>query len=228
MSRVPAGPQWMLRSADRSRGPVSTGANGVRETREGSEGKERDRFRDLYEANYGRILGYALRRGASADDAADVVAETFLVAWRRFEEVPEGEEARGWLYGVARRVLGNHRRGALRRARLTTRVAEEIARLDRLAAPTLDGVDARLAFQALRPADREVLGLSMWEKLGTADLAAALGCSPNAAKIRLHRARRRLVRELNRRGVDLKPGESPGHVNYWWIVVPKSGGIRDD
>lgn len=44
-------------------------------------------------------------------DAADAVAETFLVAWRRLPEVPSGEEARPWLYGVARRTLANQRLG---------------------------------------------------------------------------------------------------------------------
>lgn len=195
----------------------------MREMREGSEGKERNRFRELYQANYERILGYALRRGASAEDAADVAAETFLVAWRRLEQVPAGEEARSWLYGVARRVLGNHRRGVLRRAKLTGRLAEDIARFDRLATPTPDGVGARSAFEALRPADREILGLATWEGLGTAELAAALGCSPNAAKIRLHRARRRLLRELARHGVDLKPDASSGHVGHRWTVDSQDG-----
>src|SRR5256714_11167773 len=76
-----------------------------------------ERFRSLYEANYHLILGYALRR-ADAADAADVVAETFTTAWRRLRDVPEGEEARLWLYGVARRVLANQRRAERRRLRL--------------------------------------------------------------------------------------------------------------
>jgi RNA polymerase sigma-70 factor (ECF subfamily) len=116
----------------------------------------------------------------------------------------------------------------LRRARLATRVAEEIAQLDRLAVPIPDGVGARSAFQALPPADREVLALATWEGLGTVELAAALRCSPNAAKIRLHRARRRLIRELARHGVDLKPDDSTGHVGYRRTVVPHEGGMRGD
>lgn len=67
-----------------------------------------DRFRVLYAAHLNAILGYALRRVAAPEDAADVVAETFLIAWRRCADVPPGGEARLWLYGVARRVLANH------------------------------------------------------------------------------------------------------------------------
>ena len=77
------------------------------------EDERSTRFRELYEANYERILGYALRR-VGHPDALDVVAETFTVAWRRLGRVPDGDEARLWLYGTARRVLANHERGAPR------------------------------------------------------------------------------------------------------------------
>jgi DNA-directed RNA polymerase specialized sigma24 family protein len=160
-----------------------------------------------------------MRRGASAEDAADVVAETFLVAWRRLEHVPSGEAARPWIYGVARRVMANHRRGVLRQTRLAARLAQEIAPFE--PSPPPDGVAALAAFRALRAADREILGLATWEGLGTAELAAALGCSPNAAKIRLHRARRRLARELVRFGVDVKPDRSSGHVHQEGVTAPQ-------
>jgi RNA polymerase sigma factor (sigma-70 family) len=179
---------------------------------------QRARFQELYQAHFARILGYAMRRGASAEDAADVVAETFLVAWRRLEQVPSGEAARPWIYGVARRVMANHRRGALRQTLLAARLAREITPFE--PSPPNDGVDALAAFRALRPADREILGLASWEGLGTTELAAALGCSPNAAKIRLHRARRRLARELVRLGVDVKPDRSSGHVHQEGVTAP--------
>src|SRR5262249_20567887 len=83
------------------------------------------RFRVLYEENYERILGYALRRVEPAD-ALDVVAETFTVAWRRLTQVPAGDDARLWLYGTARRVVANHNRATRRRARLYGRLAEEV------------------------------------------------------------------------------------------------------
>lgn len=64
-----------------------------------------ERFRELYSAHVDAVLGYSLRRVGRREDAGDIVAETFLVAWRRLADVPEGEGARLWLYGVARRTL---------------------------------------------------------------------------------------------------------------------------
>lgn len=66
-----------------------------------------DEFAEVYAATYKPLLGYALRRCDSPEDAADVVAETFTIAWRRATDMPAGPQARLWLYGVARRVLAN-------------------------------------------------------------------------------------------------------------------------
>ena len=156
-----------------------------------------ERFRSLYEANYHLILGYALRR-ADAADAADVVAETFTTAWRRLRDVPEGEEARLWLYGVARRVLANQRRAERRRLRLAGRLREE-SRIAPSAGtePSVER-DVRSAFSRLRPEDRELLSLTAWEGLDPGEIARVLRCSRNAARIRLHRARRRFADELER------------------------------
>ncbi|GAA1687711.1 hypothetical protein GCM10009733_100470 [Nonomuraea maheshkhaliensis] len=78
-------------------------------------GSEPARFEAVYRATYGLIMAYAARRCHSPQDAADVVAETFAIAWRRLGEVPEGERAILWLYGVARKVLANHYRVEVRR-----------------------------------------------------------------------------------------------------------------
>ncbi|HEX6780986.1 MAG TPA: sigma-70 family RNA polymerase sigma factor [Solirubrobacterales bacterium] len=153
------------------------------------------RFRRLY-ADHGReILGYALRRVSDPEDAADVVAETFLVAWRRADEVPPGEQARLWLYGVARRALANQRRGERRRERLGERLRADLA--PALAEPPDPPDPAVLAaLESLEPEDREVLRLSAWEELSPSEVAKALGISAVAARSRLHRARRRLRRAL--------------------------------
>jgi RNA polymerase sigma-70 factor (ECF subfamily) len=78
----------------------------------------RERFRLIYEANYTRILAYALRRTASPEDAADIVSETFATAWRRLDDLPAGDETPLCLYGAARRLLANHRRQEHQRGRL--------------------------------------------------------------------------------------------------------------
>src|SRR6185312_15825885 len=88
---------------------------------------QRDRFEAVYDAYYPAIHQYAARRTSSPDDTADVISETFLTAWRRIGDVPEGERALLWLYGVARRVLANQQRGASRRAGLAERLRDELA-----------------------------------------------------------------------------------------------------
>jgi RNA polymerase sigma-70 factor (ECF subfamily) len=154
------------------------------------------RFESLYAANRAPILGYSLRRTASPDDAADILAETFLAAWRRLEELPAGDDARLWLYGVARRVLANHYRGERRRSALAGRLRAELA--DSYVPPEFDGETARIA-EALRrlpERQRELLALNAWEGLDYGEIAVVLGCSRNAVRIRLHRARASLAAEL--------------------------------
>lgn len=161
------------------------------------------RFRKLY-ADHGReILAYALRRVGDPEDAADVLAETFLVAWRRSADIPVGPEARLWLYGVARRTLANHRRGELRRARLNERLRAELADAISDWTPPEDGAgEAIAALGRLDPRDRELLRLTAWEELSPRQAATVLGLSAVAARSRLHRARRRLRRELENCGTD--------------------------
>ena len=155
------------------------------------------RFEQVYAVHHAAILGYALRRTGNADDAADVIAETFLTAWRRIGDIPAGEAARPWLYGVARRVLANQRRGEQRRTALGERLRSELAAepFHRDPPPGLDGLAA--AFRRLGDADREILALAGWEDLDAGQIAVVLGCSRNAARIRLHRARRRLAAALH-------------------------------
>jgi RNA polymerase sigma-70 factor (ECF subfamily) len=166
------------------------------------------RFEALYTANHAPILGFALRRTASPDDAADILAETFLTAWRRLDELPQGDDARLWLYGVARRVLANYYRGERRRSSLADRLRAELAGAH--TPPEFDGESAKLA-EALRRLPRqhrEVLALNAWEGLDYGEIATVLGCSRNAIRIRLHRARTRLAAELAA-GQDQKLSDHP-------------------
>jgi RNA polymerase sigma factor (sigma-70 family) len=171
---------------------VSKGAT-LRYPQPGGPDERRHRFEELYAANCGPILGYVLRRTDNPDDAADVIAETFLTAWRRLDAVPPGDEARLWLYGVARRVLANHRRGERRRAVLADRLRAELTANYRPAQYTGELAGFAAAFRTLPEADRELLALVGWEGLDPGQAAEVLGCSRNAVRIRLHRARRRLA-----------------------------------
>ena len=152
-----------------------------------------ERFARLYGDHFDAVLGYALRRTDRAEDAADVVAETFLVAWRRLRHVPDDPAARPWLYGTARRVLANQRRGDRRRTRLGERLRRDLA----LAVPDLsdavvvhDAVDAAMA--RLSGRDQEVLRLHLWERLESREIAEVLGLPVTVVRPRLSRARARL------------------------------------
>ena len=166
------------------------------------------RFTTLYDAYYHRILGYAQRR-ILGDDAVDIVAETFAIAWRRLDDVPQGEPALYWLYATARRVLANHRRAESRRATLTNAIANEPLLA---ASPAASGESRHVAaaLAQLREPDREFLLLVAWEGLDAAGVAAILRCSRNAARIRLHRARRRFGQALA--AVDEAKRHDRGHV----------------
>lgn len=159
-----------------------------------NSGDQREqRFRVLYDAHFDAILGFALRRTQRAEDAADVTSETFLVAWRRLAHVPQGEAARPWLYGVARRQLANQRRGELRRRRLGERLRRDL----RLVVPDISDavvqdhtVDAAMAQLSAR--DEEVLQLHLWEGLESREIAEVLGLPASVVRPRLSRARARL------------------------------------
>ncbi|GAA1012760.1 DNA-directed RNA polymerase sigma-70 factor [Acrocarpospora pleiomorpha] len=169
---------------------------------EGCDVGLRQRFEELYLAHYPDLLAYVRRRTDSPDDAADAIAETFTTAWRRIDELPAGPQARLWLYGVARRVLANQRRGESRRSALALRLREELTVWDE-GTPITDQDTVRAAFGRLSPDDRELLSLVSWEGLTAPEIATVFGCSHGAVRIRLHRARKRLARELDSAGLDL-------------------------
>jgi RNA polymerase sigma-70 factor, ECF subfamily len=153
------------------------------------------------------VLAYALRRTDRAT-AEEVVAEVFLVAWRRSERVPADDPVL-WLYGVARRLLANERRAVRRREALHTALGA-LARDRTAAAPAAPASSTlRTALAALRPADREVLMLTAWEELDGAQAATVLGCSVAAVHTRLHRARGRLAVELARAEAGAEPDVPP-------------------
>ncbi len=152
-----------------------------------------NRFGRLYREQGRAILAYALRRVKDPEDAADVVAETFLVAWRRLDEVPIDAGARLWLFAVAHRVIANLHRAERRRTRLGDRLAESLrTELATRPAPAGEAAKALRAMGDLGDDDRELLLLVSWEELSPGEAAKVLGISSLAARSRLHRARRRL------------------------------------
>ncbi|MGH8873921.1 MAG: RNA polymerase sigma factor [Acidimicrobiia bacterium] len=138
-------------------------------------------FRRLWMDHY-RHTAYARRR-VTAEEVDDVVAEVFLVAWRRLEQVPTGDGAQPWLYGVARRERLRWRLEGMGHQETVDDNSEGHEAVHR-------------ALGRLRPPDQELLRLAVWEELTPSEMAVALGCSVNAANLRLHRARKRFTEAL--------------------------------
>jgi RNA polymerase sigma-70 factor (ECF subfamily) len=168
----------------------------------------RDRFeevaRDLIEP-----LRRFLARRTDAATADDVLADTLLVCWRRFDEMPE--ESLPWAYGVARHCLANAERGVRRQARVAAKIAvvdppAGSAPAESSSTSTASGREDAVveALAAMRPEDAELLRLWAWEQLTPAEIATVLDVTTNAVSIRLHRARGRLRDEL--RKIETAPG----------------------
>lgn len=187
------------------------------------------RFRLLYESSYADLVAYCRRRIApSAVD--DVVAQAFLIAWQRLDDVTD--DPRPWLFGVAHNVIRNRRRQDARAAILLDVLVTEITTRQDVDDPlALDEVQALVeALHAMKEADAELVRLTAWEGLPHADIAVVLGCSENAVAIRLHRARGRLRDRLAKDRRWSATTRSPATTKD--LVAPTQvdvdGGIHDD
>jgi RNA polymerase sigma factor (sigma-70 family) len=162
-------------------------------------GGRQDAFTSAFKEHYGALMAYGLRR-APKPDAEDIVSEAFAVAWRRWDDAPQ-EYVRPWLFSIARNLLANHYRGLKRRQRMLLRV--RTWRTDHtVPSPETYGLaqgerdELREALLRLSAEDREVLLLAAWEQLDHSEIARVLGCEPGTARVRLHRARKRLKGHL--------------------------------
>lgn len=159
------------------------------------------RFADLYRRHHLHVRAYCQRR-TSADRLDDAVADTFLVAWRRIDDVPAGDGALPWLYGVAFKVIGHDWRSASRRRSLDRRLQglglNPAAGPEELLVANEESRQVRRALDRLRKIDREIVLLAAWEGLSHSDIASALGIRPGTARQRLHQAKKNLSREYLR------------------------------
>jgi RNA polymerase sigma-70 factor (ECF subfamily) len=164
------------------------------------------RFETIFNATHPRVLAYVLRRAEDPDSAEEAVSETFLIAWRRLDVVP-AEQPLPWLLGTARKVLANQRRAARRRSPDGPHTDLSSVDVRDPGTPISEGLAEReafaAAFAALGDRDREALSLIAWDGLRVREAAAVAGCTAAAFSIRLHRARRRLLKELEASGHSL-------------------------
>ncbi|MFC4052523.1 RNA polymerase sigma factor [Actinomadura syzygii] len=158
------------------------------------EAPDERRFTAIYGECRQRVWAYAASR-VGRQDADEVVAETFTIAWRRLPDVPEPPLP--WLLGVARNVLRAGHRAEARRAAFAAELGRWTAAADPggdIAEDVTDRLAVLRAMAALPEGDQEILVLIAWQGLSPRDAARVVGCSPAALRVRLHRARRRLVR----------------------------------
>ncbi len=172
-------------------------------------------FEAMFRAAYPRVLAYALRRASDRGSAEEVVSETFLVAWRRHDAIPE--EPLPWLLGIARKVLANQRRASTRRQPEGAHTSLDLVEAPHPGLTPYETLAEREAFGSafaqLSERDREALSLIAWDGLEPREAAAAMGCSAAVFSVRLHRARRRLLKELRASGHSLGQAHKPSPLN---------------
>lgn len=159
------------------------------------------RFQALFDTHHKSVHAYCLRR-LPTDEANDAASDVFLVAWRRNSDVPEGEEALMWLYGVARNIVRNRQRAGRRQVRL-------VARTKSMAPEAKEGPETQVirseehaevigAMESLNEAEQELLGLKVWEGLSNDAIGTILGISHRAVEGRYSRALKKLTKQLER------------------------------
>jgi RNA polymerase sigma-70 factor (ECF subfamily) len=180
------------------------------------EDERRRAFETLYRITLPSIRSYARRR-APDDLAEDVVAQTYLTAWRRCDDAVAG--GLPWLYRTARFTLANHQRTERRQLRVTQRVADasDVSEPDGTAAADERSLVLE-AIEQLSDDDREILLLVYWEHLSVKAVAVVLDCRPGTAAVRLHRARRKL-RDALSDPPDLERSPLP-HIHTHTAEVP--------
>lgn len=175
--------------------PATTGVHVVEPGR--TSGEALARYDRLYETHVARVTAY-VRSRVPENRAEDLVAETFVVAWRRIDDVPA--PALPWLLVVARNQISQLHRAESRSTALTAEITRlhhlETAGNQDVASDVVERLTVLGAIAGLARADREAIALTTWDGLSTKDAALVAGCSPAAFRVRLHRARRRLVRAL--------------------------------
>ncbi|NDI48524.1 RNA polymerase sigma factor [Goekera deserti] len=156
-------------------------------------------FELAYRAHGVAVLGYALRRCADREDALDIVAETFLVAWRKRDQLPANlDDVLPWLFVTARWAMADHGRGERRAEHLGRLLARELGTQPLVPGPEQDleararGRQVRAALTQLSDSDRELITLTAWDGLTPAQAGSVLGLTAGTSRVRLHRARTRL------------------------------------
>jgi DNA-directed RNA polymerase specialized sigma24 family protein len=168
-------------------------------------------FSELYRRTHVDVLAFLLRRCANAEDAADCLAETYLVAWKKRDQMPTGDETRPWLFGVARNLMRRGNALSARTAAATSALAAELYRSGTVCLPPepAEAGPVTAAIRQLPELDQEIITMLIWDHLAPREVAAVLGLAPNLVRVRAHRARAKLKAAL----AELRAG-GPSQPNF--------------
>jgi RNA polymerase sigma-70 factor (ECF subfamily) len=186
-----------------------------------SDAELTQRFTALYDAHYSQVYGYAVSR-TDRQRADEIVSDTFMVAWRRFDDLPDPPLP--WLLGVARNMVREQARRSARQgsveagSRSWTPAVEPV--VDDPADVVTDRASVLAALAQLSDDDRELLILVAWHGLSPSQAAEVIGCSTATFSVRLHRARGRLEHAM---ALD---SESDGPHNVYPITALRKGAAR--
>ena len=174
--------------------------------------ERRRQFEGVVDVVYEPLQRYLGRRAQPAD-VSELLNDSLLVIWRRLDDVPS-DDPLPWSYGVAKRCLANHRRGAQRRLRLVGRVIDRAPRdsfIARQPSPEFDNPQLETALDELDESERELVRLWAWEHLEPREIAVVLDTTPNAVSLRLTRAKKKVMTSMERQDLAAAGHEGHGH-----------------
>ncbi|MFC4241842.1 RNA polymerase sigma factor [Gryllotalpicola reticulitermitis] len=157
------------------------------------------RMREAFEASAADLLAYAERRIVPREDAADVISDAMLIAWRKVRSLPgDPEQARMWLFGVVKNTLRNHRRSTDARDAATERLkaSVQLKSAGDHSEQTNTYLDTRAALATLPDELAELVRLIVGDGFTISEAAQLMGIPASTARSRYARARELLAAAL--------------------------------
>lgn len=179
-----------------------------------TDSDRRGRVEASVRANAAALLAYFTRRVDPVADAADLVAETLLIVWKKASALPEADDqARAWMFGIAHNVLRHHYRATARRRAVADRLREQLRTQPAPGRATGAPFDELYeALGCLAPIDRDIIGLIHWDGFSLVEASRILRMKEGTVRSRYHRARTALRAQLTAPGVSPRTPGLPSPV----------------
>jgi RNA polymerase sigma-70 factor (ECF subfamily) len=152
-------------------------------------------FEQLYDTYFPDVFRFAVWLTHDTTQAEDVASETFIRAWARRDRL-RTETLKGYLFAIARNILIKHRRRSNKNEQLPEELADGSPDPHRAAAARMDLDRVTRALSQMPSPDRLALVLRTEHSLPYEEIARVLEISVGSARVKVHRARRRLLAEI--------------------------------